>query len=192
MKNLNIKRIFIFCFGISFILILIACDNIQRETRNAGTTETEETSDVFEARDAELEERRERVAFNLERQISRIRKNLDSLRNELPTATVKDKSLIENQLKTLDNRIENLEEQQKSLIQADLERLVYIEKYMDSVLFEKIETQEQDRAVRGEGTSLSGPDLNRTGTRTGTEIDTQVPVEIEGTHTERTAIPTEP
>jgi hypothetical protein len=44
---------------------------------------------------------------------------------------------------------------------------------LDSILHEGVETQESDRSVRGEGTSLDGPDINKTGLRTGTEIENE-------------------
>ncbi|CAN5561576.1 hypothetical protein BH23BAC1_BH23BAC1_40690 [soil metagenome] len=182
------KGAFILC---SIGIIFYSCDNNQRTGGLADTPTTEETADTFEG-DTEMENRRGRIAENLETQISRIQLELDSLRQELQTATAEEKSQIENHVGKLENDIENLEQQQRSLAQANPEALEKIERNIQEILHDWVETQDLDRSVRGEGTSLDGPDLNRTGTRTGTEVDTQVPVEIDDAGDQNPAVPSGP
>jgi molecular chaperone GrpE (heat shock protein) len=124
----------------------------------------------------------------MQNQTTRMQSELDSLRQELKTASAEEKNQIENQIKRLEADIDNLEQQQTNLAQANLEGLEQIER----VINEWLETQQLDRSVRGEGTSLDGPELNRTGTRTGTEVESQVPLELEDENTQSTVVPPGP
>lgn len=176
-------KVFLFLFGVT--IILYSCDNKQRTSEVTETPSTEETADTFEGSEMELENRRERLTDYMQNQISRIQSELDSLRQKVQTASGEEKNQIENHIGRLEKDIEDLEQQQSDLAQADPENLERIER----VIHDWVETQNLDRSVRGEGTSLDGPDFNRTGTRTGTEVDTQVPVEVDDAEGQSPSVP---
>jgi DNA repair exonuclease SbcCD ATPase subunit len=177
-------------FLLSFVLFL-SCDN---NRRTSGITEkTEETADTFEGPEADLERKRERLAFYIQNQISRNQSQLDSLRQELTSVTIEEeKKQIIVEIERLESEIDNLEQQQNNLAQANLGEFEQIERNIQDILHDYVETHVLDRGVRGEGTSLDGPDFNRTGTRTGTEVDSDIPEEVEEAEAQRPSVPSDP
>lgn len=177
MKTTNIY--FAVGFAVVYMLLLVsACENNQRnDQRTLGGVEseksviTEQAGDVYETPEEEYATRRDNASANIEQEIRKIVDEQNMIRRSLETASGSEYAQLEERLNDLEERKDHLQHQQTQISEGGWEELEMVEKNLEEVLSEGVETLESDRSVRGEGTSLDGPDLNRTGTRTGTEVE---------------------
>ncbi|MDQ3393247.1 MAG: hypothetical protein M3512_03920 [Bacteroidota bacterium] len=167
---MSIKMLYILFFS---LLLFSSCETNQRTERTSREAQsaTGQLGGVAEISDAEYTSRRIQAMTFIDNQFNKLRNERDSLRFQINNVSGEGNTQIEERLEVLEIRMAQLQDHHQRLAQDGKEGLIIVETDLYRILIEGVESQEMDRSVRGEGTSLDGPDLNSSGTRTGTEIE---------------------
>lgn len=174
------NKLWIKSFALSIMImgmfVLTSCDSDQSNksstSNNEITTKGEGVGDVDDSNN--YFERRKIAEENIDIQISAFTDEIERLKKQT-TKDVNDRSQIDQRIIVLEERKGFLQDQKNRLESKNNDQTVLesVEANLQKVLEEEVEMQEKDRTgdVRGEGTSLDGPALNKSGTRTGTEVE---------------------